>query len=57
MEPGTDQQSGRRGLLVVDGDVQIRRLLELSLRNAGFDVRAVATAPEALIAVGQRPPT
>jgi CheY-like chemotaxis protein len=56
MEPGTDQQSGRRGILVVDGDVQIRRLLELSLRNAGFDVRVVATAPEALTAVGQQRP-
>jgi len=56
MEPRTDQQSGRRAILVVDGDVQIRRLLELSLRNAGFEVRAVATATEALTAVGQQPP-
>ncbi len=56
MEPRTDQHSGRRGILVVDGDVQIRRLLELSLRNAGFDVRTAATAPEALKAIGETPP-
>jgi CheY-like chemotaxis protein len=56
MEPRTDQHSARRAILVVDGDVQIRRLLELSLRNAGFDVRAVATATEALSAVGDQRP-
>jgi DNA-binding response OmpR family regulator len=56
MEPRTDQKTERRWLLVVDGDVQIRRLLELSLRNAGFDVRTVATAAEALTAVGERRP-
>jgi DNA-binding response OmpR family regulator len=44
----TDQQSGRRSILVVDGDDQIQKLLDLSLRNAGFDVKTVATAPEAL---------
>ena len=53
MEPRTDQYSARRAILVVDTDVQIRRLLELSLRNAGFDVRAAGTAPEALKAVGE----
>lgn len=56
MEPRTDQHSARRAILVVDGDVQIRRLLELSLRNAGFDVRAVATATEALSAVADQRP-
>jgi CheY-like chemotaxis protein len=56
MEPRTDQYSARRAILVVDTDVQIRRLLELSLRNAGFDVRAAATAPEALKAVGELAP-
>jgi CheY-like chemotaxis protein len=44
----TDQQSGRRSILVVDGDDQIQKLLDLSLRNAGFDVHTVAAAPEAL---------
>jgi CheY-like chemotaxis protein len=48
MEPPTDQQSGRRSILVVDGDVQIQRLLDLSLRNAGFEVKTLATASEAL---------
>jgi CheY-like chemotaxis protein len=56
MEPRTDQHSERRGILVVDGDLQIRRLLELSLRNAGFEVRAVANTPEALKAIGEVPP-
>jgi CheY-like chemotaxis protein len=56
MEPRTDQYSARRAILVVDTDVQIRRLLELSLRNAGFDVRAAGTAPEALKAVGELAP-
>src|SRR5262249_52413893 len=56
MEPRADQQSGRRAILVVDGDVQVRRLLELSLRDAGFDVRAVATASEALKLVDEVPP-
>jgi CheY-like chemotaxis protein len=56
MEPRTDQQSGRRAILVVDGDLQVRRLLELSLRNAGFDVRAVSTATDALKAVGEVAP-
>jgi CheY-like chemotaxis protein len=56
MEPRTDQQSGRRGILVVDGDLQIRRLLELSLRNAGFDVRSAGNSPEALKAVGELVP-
>jgi CheY-like chemotaxis protein len=56
MEPRTDQQTERRWILVVDGDVQIQRLLELSLRNAGFDVKTVATPAEALAAMGERRP-
>jgi len=56
MEPRTDQQSARRAILVVDGDLQVRRLLELSLRNAGFDVRTASTAAEALKAVEEVPP-
>jgi CheY-like chemotaxis protein len=45
VEPRVDQQ--RRSILVVDGDVQIQRLLDLSLRNAGFEVKAVASVAEA----------
>ncbi|HSZ83708.1 MAG TPA: DUF4388 domain-containing protein [Polyangia bacterium] len=56
MEPRTDQQSGRRRILVVDGDDQIQRLLDLSLRNAGFDVETVGTAVEALAAIAKRVP-
>ena len=56
MEPRTDQQSGRRWILVVDGDVQIQRLLDLSLRNAGFDVETVATSTAALAAIAKRRP-
>ena len=48
MEPRTDQHSGPRWILVVDGDVPTQRLLDLSLRNAGFEVHTVSTAPEAL---------
>jgi CheY-like chemotaxis protein len=47
MEPRTDQQTGPRWILVVDGDVPTQRLLDLALRNAGFEVKAVATAREA----------
>ena len=56
MEPRTDQQSGRRGILVVDGDVQIQRLLDLTLRNAGFDVETVANSTEALASIAKRRP-
>ncbi len=56
MEPRTDQQSGRRRILVVDGDVQIQRLLDLSLRNAGFDVETVGTSVAALAAIAKRAP-
>jgi len=56
MEPRTDHQLARRGILVVDGDAQIRRLLELSLRNAGFDVRTVSTAAEASTAIESERP-
>jgi CheY-like chemotaxis protein len=56
MEPRTDQHSGPRWILVVDGDVPTQRLLDLSLRNAGFEVKAVSTAPEAQAwLVGHRP--
>ncbi|HVZ74682.1 MAG TPA: DUF4388 domain-containing protein [Polyangia bacterium] len=55
MEPRTDQQSGRRRILVVDGDAQIQRLLDVNLRTAGFDVQTVATATEALAALTASP--
>jgi CheY-like chemotaxis protein len=55
MEPRADHESGRRWILVVDGDAQIQRLLDLSLRNAGFDVKLVATATEALTSLAKTP--
>jgi CheY-like chemotaxis protein len=54
VEPRVDQQ--RRSILVVDGDVQIQRLLDLSLRNAGFEVKAVATVAEATAWLGKERP-
>jgi DNA-binding response OmpR family regulator len=56
MEPRTDQESGRRWILVVDSDAQIQRLLDLSLRNAGFHVKVAATATEALASLEKAPP-
>jgi len=48
MEPRTEQESERRWILVVDGDAQTQRILDLSLRNAGFEVRTAASATDAL---------
>jgi CheY-like chemotaxis protein len=56
MEPRTDQQTGRRRILVVDGDAPIQRLLDVHLRSAGFEVQAVATVTEGLAAVAAAPP-
>jgi CheY-like chemotaxis protein len=56
MEPRTDQQSGRRRILVVDGDAQIQRLLDVNLRAAGFEVQAVGTATEGLAALAATAP-
>jgi two-component system KDP operon response regulator KdpE len=47
--------SGRR-ILVCDDELQILRALKVVLREAGFDVEAVATAREALDAAAVRPP-
>jgi len=46
--------SGR--ILVVDDELQILRALKVVLRDAGFEVAAVATAKEALDAAAVRPP-
>src|ERR1700690_974793 len=56
MEPRTDQQTGRRRILVVDGDAPIQRLLDVNLRSAGFEVQAVATATEGLAVVATARP-
>ncbi|HWE88770.1 MAG TPA: response regulator transcription factor [Pseudonocardiaceae bacterium] len=46
----------RTMLLVVEDDTNIRDLLAVSLRFAGFDVATAATGTEALRAVERRPP-
>ncbi|MDB4983060.1 MAG: response regulator receiver protein [Myxococcales bacterium] len=56
MEPRTDQQTGRRRILVVDGDAPIQRLLDVNLRSAGFEVQTVATVTEGLAAVATARP-
>jgi two-component system, OmpR family, KDP operon response regulator KdpE len=45
-----------RRVLVVDDELQILRALKVILRDAGFEVTAVATAEEALDAAATRPP-
>jgi two-component system KDP operon response regulator KdpE len=47
--------SGQR-VLVVDDEPQILRALRATLRGAGYDVEAAATAGEALSAAAARPP-
>ena len=46
----------RPRVLVCDDELQILRALRVVLREAGFDVTAVATAQEALDAAAVRPP-
>jgi CheY-like chemotaxis protein len=48
MESGTDQEQRRSWILVVDDDPQTQRLLDLSLRNAEFEVKSAADPDEAL---------
>jgi len=45
-----------RRVLVCDDELQILRALKVVLRDAGFEVAAVATAKEALDAAAVRPP-
>ena len=48
--------SAARRVLVCDDELQILRALKVVLRDAGFEVAAVATAKEALDAAAVRPP-
>jgi two-component system KDP operon response regulator KdpE len=48
--------SAARRVLVCDDELQILRALKVVLRDAGFEVTAVATAKEALDAAAVRPP-
>jgi DNA-binding response OmpR family regulator len=51
-----DQHVARKSLLVVDGDRKILRILDVSLRNAGFDVRTSSDGLEAAASVEATPP-
>src|SRR5438128_809407 len=46
----------QRNVLIVDDDAASRRLLAVTLRNFGFDVRTAANGEEALQMIGQSPP-
>jgi len=43
-------------ILIIDDEVQIRRLLEITLESNGYKVKEAATAKEGLIAVANHPP-
>jgi two-component system, OmpR family, KDP operon response regulator KdpE len=44
-------------ILVVDDEPQILRAVQMKLRGAGFSVETAATAEEAVMKAGMRPPT
>jgi CheY-like chemotaxis protein len=46
----------KKSLLLVDSDVRSMRVLEVSLKKAGFSVRTAATAQEALNLAQEEPP-
>src|SRR5258705_12774149 len=43
-------------ILVIDDEVQIRRLLEITLESNGYKVKEAATAKEGMIAAANHPP-
>jgi len=43
-------------ILIIDDEIQIRRLLEITLQSNGFTVRESATAKDGLIAAANHPP-
>src|SRR3954469_11435784 len=43
-------------ILVIDDEVQMRRLLEITLQSNGFIMKEAATAKEGLIAAAHHPP-
>jgi two-component system KDP operon response regulator KdpE len=43
-------------ILIIDDEVQIRKLLEITLQSNGYKVNEVATAKEGLIAAANHPP-
>jgi two-component system KDP operon response regulator KdpE len=49
-------QSGKYQVLVVDDELQIRRLLQISLEEQGYLVKLASNGREALVAAGSHPP-
>ncbi len=49
-------QSGKYQVLVVDDEIQIRRLLQISLEEQGYLVKLASNGREALVAAGSHPP-
>jgi CheY-like chemotaxis protein len=57
MEPRTYQEEPvRKSVLIVDGDPQSLRIVEVSLRRAGFDVQAAPDGAVALALLDRQPP-
>src|SRR5438552_56080 len=50
-----DGGPGKQTVLLVDGDPKSQRVLEVSLKKAGFQLRAVGSAPEALALLERAP--
>ena len=46
----------KSGILVIDDDAQLRRLLEITLQSQGYQVRMAANAKEGLLMAGMHPP-
>jgi CheY-like chemotaxis protein len=57
MEPRTHHsEPARKSVLVADGDPQSLRIVDVSLRRAGFDVRSATDGAAALASLEQEPP-
>lgn len=51
-----ETHSGKYQLLVVDDEIQIRRLLQISLEEQGYHVKLASNGREALVLAGSHPP-
>lgn len=51
-----ETHSGKYQLLVVDDEIQIRRLLQISLEEQGYQVKLASNGREALVLAGSHPP-
>src|SRR4051812_11474106 len=55
MQSQRPEGRGTQAILIVEEDESIRRILDLSLRHAGFDVGLASTPEEALKRLGDGP--